>query len=366
MRQILFSCLFIISSIFTTSSFAAGENKINLRLFGKSVHKGYTGCSFAFWQRDRDPHQDKFAYVFYVRFHDGQPRPALVKIGKKLLELDKVEMGVKESGLADKFQLYRDYDKTTTLLVEIKDEKRKGDNTYINKARLTFIQTGKVPFVITVRGGFYCPPNNNDDQSAAPVEEQAPKKVREVKKTKKAKPRALAMPRNLDSNGIKLGRVVSFNSLKQVPRAVRKVVRGNGEACNLDNVPGVSEKYAISDAMTLWLVPCDIFASSASFMLVTALNGTKHAIGLEVPSRPGKSGGAPSYDMLDPQINSAKGIVSVLYMGRHGDCGTLKQYQLVFAEGESIELKLLQVREKNDCNGVKVHPNDLPVVYRAK
>lgn len=364
MRQILFSCLLIISSIFTTSSFAAGENKINLRLFGKSVLDGYQGCSFALWQRDRDPNQDKFAYVFYVRFHDAHAMPALVKIDKKIIELNKIEIDVKESGLSDKFQLFRDEKKTTTLLVEIKDEKRKGDNTYINKARLTFIQAGKVPFVTTLKGGFRCPPRNEGSQGSLAVEEEpAPKKR---KKVRKVKPRALAMPRNLDSNGIKLGREKEFSSLKQVPRHVRKVVSDNGEACNLNNVPGYGKKYAISHAMTLWMVPCDLFTSNASFMLVTALNGTKHAIGLEIPSRPSKGGGAPTYDILNPKINAKKGVVSVLNMGRQGNCGTLEQYQLVFAEGESVELKLLQVREKSDCNGRRIHPNDLPLVYRAR
>lgn len=339
--------------------YAADKDKINLRLFGKSVLDGYQGCSFALWQRNRNPQKDKFAYVFYVRFHDSQPMAALVKIGKTILALDKVEIGIKDSGLSDKFQLYRDQKKTTTLLIEIIQETRVGDNTNVSKARLTFIQPNKYPFSMTVKGGFRC--QTSGDDSGASSEEQ-PKPVKKL--AKKAGKRAY-LPPNLDSNAVRLGRKENFNQLSEVPRHVQRVVRDNGEACNLDNVPGAGSKYAISDAMTLWVMPCDLFASNSSVMLVTALNGTKHAIGLEIPKRPGRSG-EPGYDMLWPVFHPRSGVVVVSAMGRQGDCGTVEYYQLIVAEGESVELKLLEVREKSDCNGVKVRPENLPLVYRAK
>jgi len=354
MKRVLWGVLLAAVLILPSLAQAADNNKINLRLFGKSVFAPYNGCSFALWQRNKDPEKDKFAYVFYVAFHDAHPMPALVKIGKKVLELQKIEMNLKESGLNDKFQLYRDVEKTTTLLVEIKDEKRVGDETHISKARLTFIQRNKFPFVMNARGGFRCPKSGGDRAAEQPV----PKK-------KKRKARGSSLPTNLDPNGVRLGKPREFQSLSQVPRHVKQVVRDNGEACNLDNVPGFGVRYAISDAMTLWQIPCDVFASNSSVMFVTALNGTKHAIGLEIPKRPGQ-GGAPGYDMLWPKVYPKAGVIKVTSMGRQGDCGTVEHYQLVVVEGEAVELKLLEVREKNDCNGVKVAPENLPVVYRAR
>jgi len=332
---------------------AAEGDKINLRLFGKSVIGNYQGCFFALWQRNKDPEKNKFSYVFFVRFHDAQPMPALIKIDKKYLELDKVEMGLKDSGLSDKFQLYRDFDKTTTLLVEIIDEIRSGDETNVSKAKLTFIQKNKFPFVMNVKGGFRCPKHQNEN---AAVEE---------KRSSVDAGNSRMSPQNLDPNGVRLSKGVEFDSLSSVPRSVLAVVRGNSESCNLDNVPGYGLRYAISNAMTLWQVPCDLFASNSSVMLVAALNGTRHAVGLEIPKRPGKRG-APGYDMLWPKIDHKSGVVTVTSMGNRGDCGTLEHYQLIFAEGESVELKLLEVREKNDCDGISIKPKNLPLVYRAQ
>lgn len=362
MKSGLFALILVFAVVFQTQAFAADRDKINLRLFGKSALDGYQGCSFALWQRNRDPETDKFAYVFHVRFHDAHPMPALVKIGKQVLELEKVEIGVKDSGLSDKFQLYRDARNTTTLLVEIRKEERVGDQTFVSDARLTFVQRNKYPFVMRVKGGFRCPKRKGDD--AADAMADAASDTAPVGKPAKT-PRRVYLPPNLDRDGVKLGRKVEFSKLSQVPRHVRKVVSDNGEACNLDNVPGAGAKYAISDAMTLWVVPCDLFASNSSVMLVTALNGTRHAIGLEIPKRPGR-GGEPGYDIAWPVIYPRAGVVKVSAMGRRGDCGTVEFYQLVVVEGEAVELKLLEVREKNDCDGVRVRPENLPLVYRAK
>lgn len=360
MKHKLIGLVLVLLASMTAPLFAADTDKINLRLFGKLALNGYQGCSFALWQRNRNPEKDKFSYVFYVRFHDSHPMPALVKIGKTVLELEKVEIGIKDSGLTDKFQLYRDEKKTTTLLVEIRKEKRVGDNTVVSDARLTFIQPNRYPFSMTVKGGFSCQ-TTGDDSSASAEEEPKP-----VKKPVKKVLKQPYLPPNLASNAVRLGRKVNFDKLSQVPRHVLQVVRENGEACNIKNVPGAGSKYAISDAMTLWVVPCDLFASNSSVMLVTALNGTKHAIGLELPKRPGDSDGEPGYDMVWPLIHPRSGVVVVPSMGRRGDCGTVMYYQLIVAEGESVELKLLEIREKNDCDGVKVRPENLPLVYRAK
>ena len=350
--------LFGLSFVVIAGAANAGEeDKINIRLFGKSALDGYKGCSFALWQRNRDPQKDKSAYVFYVRFHDAHPMPALVKINKNVLELEKIEIGIKDSGLSDKFQLYRDEKKTTSVLVEIQEEKRTGDSTDVSRARLTFIQKNKYPFVMIVKGGFRCPAR---DSGAASNDNATPESIESKSKKR------VYLPPNLDANAVRLGRKVAFNKLSQVPRHVLKVVRDNGSACNLDNVPGAGERYSISDAMTLWVVPCDLFAASSSVMLVTALNGTKHAIGMEIPKRPGQSGSVAAYDMLRPVIHPKSGVVTVSAMGRQGDCGTVEHFQLIFAEGQSVELKLLEVREKNDCNGVKVGRENLPLVYRAR
>ena len=348
--------MLVVAAAFSPVVDAAEKDRINLRLFGKSALDGFKGCSFALWQRNKDPEKDRFAYVFYVRLHDANLMPALVKINKQVIELYKQDIGIRESGLSDKFQLYRDEKKTTTLLVEIRQEKRVGDNTYVSDARQTFIQRNKFPFVMRVKGGFRCPARG--DEGGGSVDAQPDKAVQKVK-------RGPYLPPNLDRNAVRLGRETKLNKLSQFPRHVRQVVRDNGEACNLDNVPGAGVKYAISDAMTLWVVPCDLFAANSSVMLVTALNGTRYATGMEIPKRPGQQG-EPGYDILWPKIYPRSGVVVVASMGRQEDCGTVEYYQLIVAEGESVELKLLEVREKRKCDGVRVQPENMPLVYRAR
>ena len=57
------------------AAFAADENKLDVRLLPKTAVKTSDGCAFALWQRNRDPHKDKYAYAFYVGFHDAHPLP---------------------------------------------------------------------------------------------------------------------------------------------------------------------------------------------------------------------------------------------------------------------------------------------------
>ncbi len=84
-------------------------------MLSKSAVKTSNGCAFALWQRDRDPVKDKYAYVFY----DGPPLPALVKIGKNVIELEKVDSGFLNSTAMDKLQLFRDSASSLSVLLEL-------------------------------------------------------------------------------------------------------------------------------------------------------------------------------------------------------------------------------------------------------
>ncbi len=322
------------------------HNKIDLRLLTKKSVVGADGCGLGFWQRNRDPNKDKFAYVFYLNFHDAHPTPPIIKIGKKRYELDRVDFGNINATATDAYQVFRSADKKITVLLEIQKTHQDGDNFEVDKAQLTFVMVGKLPFRMNVIGRMACEyPDDEPAAKAAPV--RAPK------------------PSNLDPNAVRLGREVSYNAFRKVPRHVVQLVRDNSEACDIDNGPEYASSYAISDAMTLWQLPCALYASNATSVLITALNSTKFANMLEVPDVPGNSSGEPNYALMNMVLKPKNAIVTTSNINTAGNCGSFERYQLIVAEGEAIEIKLLEARGKESCNGPEIAPEKLPLLYQA-
>ena len=324
------------------AAFADEHNKINLRLMSKKSVIGSDGCALAFWQRNRDPNKDKFAYVFYLNFHDAHPTPPIIKIGKKRYELDRVDFG--SINVTDAYQVFRSADKKITVLLEILKTQQDNDYFVVEKAQLTFVMIGKLPFRMNVIGRMGC-----DDTE--PVAKAAP--VRASK------------PSNLDPNAVRLGREVTYSAFSQVPRHIVQLVRNNGEACDIDNGPEYASSFAISGAMTLWQLPCALYASNATSVLITALNGTKFANMLEVPEIPGNNSGEPNYALMNMVIKPKNAVVTTSNINTAGNCGTFERYQLIVTEGEAIEIKLLEARAKESCNGPVIAPENLPLLYQA-
>ncbi len=343
---------------------AAEDRKINVRLFGKQTLKGYEGCYLALWQSNRSPDKDKFAYVLFVRFFDAHPAPALVRIGKNVLELDKADTGLNNSTILDKVQLFRSPDNSTKALLEMIDTARADNLTRINKAQLTFIQRGKLPFVMSVKGRAGCDDKKDQSDAAQAQVAPAPKPVKSQAAKTQAKPARRRL--NLDPAAVRLDRGIEFNSLREVPGPVRKLVEDNSAACDNKNTTGSGVRYAISDAMTLWQMPCAIYASSASAVFVTALNGTPYANLVELPGRPGEQTNEPRYDILNPVVDYKRALVSAYDVNSRGTCGTVEHFQLIVVEGEAVEFKLLEQRKKPDCAGREMDPDNFPLTYRAK
>ena len=124
--------------------------------------------------------------------------------------------------------------------------------------------------------------------------------------------------------------------------------------------------YAISDAMTLWQLPCALYASNASSVFAAALNGTPHAILLEVPDPKAPNSNEPSHDVLNAIVTPGKGLITSSNINAAGNCVSIDHYQLVEADGESVEFKLLESRNKQDCSGPALEPHKFPLTYRAR
>ena len=137
---------------------AANEDtSIDLRLFGQNVIEGYNGCHLAFWQANKNPDTEKYAYVFYAPFNDGQELPAWMKIGKTVFEFQRQDKVTSDGQALEPLRLYRTSKGTYTALLEVIAQHSSGSSIVVDKAKLTIIQAKHFPFVISVKGRHLLP-----------------------------------------------------------------------------------------------------------------------------------------------------------------------------------------------------------------
>lgn len=324
------------------------SREIDLYLFGKNVVEDYNGCHIAFWQANKNPKKDKYAYVFYAPFNDGEELPGWVRIAKKTFELTRQDKGQYTGQGLEALRLYRTSKGTYTLLAEIIDQRIAGNDIIVDKAKLTIIRSKHDPFVITVKGQLACPQSAYEDAGAA-------------------EPDSPAQQGALYGDAISLGRAVGFNSLGTVPGGVLDAVRRDAPNCDPSATPGIGAKYAVSSAMTLWEIPCNLYARTGTSVFVTSLNdnpGYSSILGLP-PLPDGSSGSDFLYEMRLPIVSPQSAtFVSEFYDG-DGTCGSYEKYQLRAVEGEALEFFLIEYRNKPDCDGRQGDPRDFPLVYRA-
>jgi len=313
------------------------DNEIDLKLFGENVIEGWDGCRFALWQKNRDPAEDRYAYVFFAPIPDGEALPAWVKIGDQVQEVSKIEIGSVDTGMLEPFRLYRDVDGKLTVLMEIIDQARSDRGIEINDGRLTFLHNDKFPFAIRVRGLNGCP------GSAAGEIAQAPS--------------------NADTR-LRLGTAVDYDSLDRVPRPVLRAIANEAPDCDSQATSGFSSAFAISDAMTLWQVPCNLYAyQGSSVFAVSWADYPDHATVLLFPAPPGM--GINDYaGVMNASVDPKTATVTSYSLDSGGDCGSYDRFELVDAEGETVEFVLREFREKTNCDGIETDPADFPLVYQ--
>jgi hypothetical protein len=317
---------------------ADDANEIDLKLFGENVIQGWDGCRFALWQANRNPDEDRFAYVFFAPIPDGEALPGWVKIGQDVIEVSKRDIGSADSGMLEPFQLYKSADGKLTVLVEINDQTRSDRGIEINDARVTFLRSDKFPFPVRVRGLNGCTGSSGDGDTAQ------------------------AAPGGQD--GLSLGQPVDFDSLDQVPAPIMRAIANEAPECEPENTAGFSSAYSVNDDITMWQIPCVLYARNASS--VFALSWTyypDHASVLLFPSPPGSSQ-ADHAEVLNAVVDPATATVTSDDGGF--DCGVREQFQLRDAEGETLEFVLLEVREKTNCDGIETDPREYPLVFRNR
>ena len=322
---------------------ADDSNDIDLKLFGENVIEGWQGCRFGLWQANRDPDQDRFAYVFFAPIPDGEALPGWVKIGDEVTEVSRQEIGSAETGMLEPIQLYKNTDGTLTVLLEIGSQQRSDRGIEIDDARLTFLRSDKFPFRVRVKGLNGCPEamTGSDGMEGDP-EPSAP------------------------GDGLTLGQPVDIDSLDQVPAPILNAVAEQAPDCAPQATAGYSTAYTVNDDITLWQIPCNLYSSRGSS--VFALRWTYQpdfASVLMLPTVPG-SGEPESAELLEAMVDPETATVTSLSLDSGGDCGTFSKFRLQDAEGETLEFKLLELRSKSDCDGVQTDPSEFPLIYQSR
>jgi len=338
---------------------AEEDHSIDLRLFGTNVTEGYDGCRLAFWQANKDPDKDKYAYVFFAPFNDGEELPAWMKVGKDIESLIRQD-GMQASGRKlEDIRLYRSDKNRYTVLVEVMEQREDGDDLKVDKGRLIITRQGHFPFSISVKGGIFCPSMKASSAAASDQAASAQPVAAPVE--------PIRIPANLYGDAISLGRGVAFNNLSEVPSGVLDAVGRDAPNCAPANTPGMGVRYAISDAMTLWEVPCNLYARAGSSVYVTSLNDNPaYSTVLLLPSVPDHGDGHDLYELRSPQVTPVNAVVTSAFYEGDGTCGSFEAYQLRAVEGEALEFFLLEYREKPSCDGGDGDARRFPLIYRAQ
>jgi len=330
--------LALVTALLPFHAAADDANEIDLKLFGENVIQGWDGCRFGLWQKNRNPTEDRYAYVFFAPIPDGEALPAWVRIGDDVIEVSQRDIGAASTGMLEPFRLYRDFDNDLTVMMEIFEQTRTDQGIEIADARLTFVQDDRFPFAIRVKGLNGCP--------GAAVE---------------------AASSNAGSDdAIRLGAPVGFDSLGDVPAPVLRAIATDAAECEPELTAGYSTAYAISDEMTLWQVPCNLYAThGSSVFAVSWTYHPDHATVLLFPAPPSMN--LPDYaGLMNAAVDPASGTVTSYSLVSGGDCGSFDKFQLSLAEGETVEFRLLEFREKTVCDGVETVPADFPLVYQSR
>ena len=331
--------IFAAAHIGTDAANAGDAHDIPLKLFGENVVGEYDGCRFALWQKNRDPDRDEFAYVFYAPIPDAVALPGWAKIGDTIYELERVD-NPSDGGALDPIQVYRDSGGQVTIHMEILEQREIRSGISIDDADLTFVMADKFPFVSNVNGLHGCPDARSSGGKSGD-------------------------PSKLEGAPVPLSNARDYETLSPVPKPIIEHIRGAMSLeCNLDQVPQYASSYAISDAMTLWEVPCALYAKNAATVFFTTLSDNPDFFAPLLANGPPGLADNARFDILNAAVLPEEGaITSYSYDGPTSSCGIYEKHVLRAVEGEAIELMLLEYREKTECDGKITEPENFPLIY---
>lgn len=344
----------------------AEEASIDLKLFGKhEIDGGLATCHLAFWQSNKDPQTDKYAYLLYMPYdQDGMPTKAVIEVGKERIAL--VESARGDINLPSRlgYRLYSSDDSATHVILEIKEAAEDGSLVKVAKAQVTVVREELPPFVASAKGVIGCPAA----ASVAAAEPAAPAPTEQATAAVSA-PAADPSSPYAGPDGLPLGPAVLLNATTEVPAAVRQEIATYApDACSEPETlayPG--QRYALADNFILWEVPCFLGAyQGTSIFAITQDPPGDWATMLSLPNPPALEG-ENNAQMMNPEVQPSRGIFATTEVARgEGDCGTYRIFRLMDAPGETFEFQLMEYREKIECDGVQSEPSSWPLQFHAE
>ncbi len=323
--------------------------EVDLKLFEKSEVDRSKGCTVALWQSNRDPDRDKCGYVF-IETMTGQNnlrQPARIKIGGQAVTLQRVATGGKNNGYnLFEYQLYKMPGDNEYVVLELKIGALEGEAIEVESGTMTIVSRGKQVFRASVKGNAACmtpaapPPAGNRAQAPAP-------------------------PTNTDLTANLEGVLHRYNVRPtDVPRAFVQAVQKKYN-CDAEFMKTASTSFQLSEESAIWQVPCERFAyqTTAVYALVHILEpaSTPQFLSFQVPKGHPRTN-EPGVLMSPEWDVKARTVKSVSLGNSSGTCGVLERHHVTI-EGQ---FELLEYREKQQCDGPPVNPEQFPLVFRAK
>lgn len=333
--------------------------RIELKLFDKAEVDRSKGCSVVLWQDDRDPDKDRYAYLFVEPLGANHVRTvARVKIGNEILMFTRIAVGGRAFGYGlHPWQTYQRGNETSYLLLNLKLEDEPGEIVDIVEGRMTVIQSGKPPFVATVKGNAGC------KTPAAPA--PAPSRRGEAPSPGPASPPA-ARPSAPNSAPLAPSVPAMFEKHavpgSRIPRGMIGVaVQRMG--CEETVMRKGGTGYYLSEESSLWEIPCARFAyqGSSVFAIVYTPEPAKNFTYVMFDGPKGRVRSTDSNQLMNPRWDMARRIVTGISLGRGaGDCGVYERHRL----GEDGQFTLIEYREKENCDGIATKPEAYPLIFR--
>ncbi|MGL4440991.1 MAG: DUF1176 domain-containing protein [Bosea sp. (in: a-proteobacteria)] len=342
----------------------AAPAPIDVKLFAKKDIDRSKGCSVGIWQAKKNPDTDEFAYAFIEQLYgrNNARQTARIRIAGQDVIIRRVATGGKNNGFnLFEYQLYKMPDEDEFVVMELKLSELEGESIGIESGTMSFIMKGRPVFRMSVEGGAGCwgePLPMPAPARAATAPAAAPAPARPA-----AAPAVAAAPAATadDHKGIfQRGKVDKQLVARELKQSAKKQF-----GCEDRMMNGEVIGFDMTEESAIWEIPCQSFAYQASsvFALVyTPAPGKEHKFLTFEGPKGHKRTNEPGV-LLNAKWDVRARTVQSISLGRSmGDCGVLERYR-VTAEGG---FRLLEYREKKECDGKVVKPEEFPLVFRAR
>jgi hypothetical protein len=321
---------------------AVADDKIDLKLVGKPELGPLLtqGCSALLWQANRDRDKDRYAYVFRERLAADHARePALIRIGDADIAFRRIAIGGRDKGYRMfETQLYKSTTGDYTAILELKVEDEMGEAVEISGGTMTIVTPGKPPFRLNIKGGVGC------ITAAAPPPPPPPQAAPSTPSSAEGMFRRYQVRPN------------------QVPRTLLADAQKRYE-CKPDVMSSPVTAFQLSEESAVWQLQCDRFAynTSSVFVIVHAERPQEYTfIGFAAP--PGRKRDQP-FILINGQWNERERTITSFALGRGmGDCGTYEVHRLA----ADARFRLVEFREKENCDGKETPPQQYKLVFPAR